>query len=170
MARLAALVAAALILCGVAKVQAQGIESIGEFGAWRAYTFFESGNKVCFISSSPQKAEGDYTQRGDIFAMVTHRSGGEGRNVFSYEAGYPYKAESEVSVTVDGKPFKLFTRGGNAWTYDPKSDADLVQAMRAGATMVVKGTSTRDTLTTDTFSLIGFTKAHQAINEACPAE
>ena len=33
--------------------------------------------------------------------------------------------------------------------------------------MVVKGTSSRDTLTTDTYSLIGFTKAYRAIGKAC---
>jgi hypothetical protein len=33
--------------------------------------------------------------------------------------------------------------------------------------MTVKGTSSRDTLTLDTYSLKGFTAAHNAANKAC---
>ena len=39
--------------------------------------------------------------------------------------------------------------------------------MKKGNRMVVKGTSSRGTLTTDTFSLKGFTKAYGAIGKAC---
>ena len=34
--------------------------------------------------------------------------------------------------------------------------------------MVVKGTSSRGTVTTDTYSLRGFTAAYDAISGACP--
>ena len=35
--------------------------------------------------------------------------------------------------------------------------------------MIVQGTSSRGTKTTDTYSLIGFTKAYRAIADACGA-
>jgi hypothetical protein len=41
--------------------------------------------------------------------------------------------------------------------------------MRAGSRLVAKGTSNRDTLTTDTYSLTGFSAAYNAINKACDA-
>ena len=47
------------------------------------------------------------------------------------------------------------------------ADAKLVQSMIRGADMVVQGTSSRGTLTTDTYSLKGFTAAYKAINKAC---
>ena len=40
-------------------------------------------------------------------------------------------------------------------------------AMKGGKAMVVKGTSSRGTLTTDTYSLAGFTAAYAAIGKAC---
>ncbi|MGZ8996253.1 MAG: invasion associated locus B family protein [Rhodospirillales bacterium] len=43
----------------------------------------------------------------------------------------------------------------------------MLDAMRAGRQMVVKGTSTRGTLTTDTYSLNGFSTALQSIDKAC---
>jgi len=39
--------------------------------------------------------------------------------------------------------------------------------MRRGGTLVVKGTSSRGTDTTDRYSLMGFTAAHNAISQAC---
>lgn len=99
--------------------------------------------------------------------MPTHRPGEKVFGEISVEAGYTYKPGSEVEVTIDGQTFKLFTQGGNAWAYDEKADQALVNAMRAGQQMVVKGTSTRGTLTTDTYSLTGFTAAMQSIDKAC---
>ena len=46
----------------------------------------------------------------------------------------------------------------------------MVEAMRRGATMIVEGISSRGTHTKDTYSLTGFTAAHNAINEACKVE
>ena len=39
--------------------------------------------------------------------------------------------------------------------------------MKAGSDLTVRGTSTRDTFSLDTFSLLGFTAAHQAMVQAC---
>ena len=54
-----------------------------------------------------------------------------------------------------------------AWAPDTTSDQRMVAAMKAGSVMVVQGTSARGTLTKDTYSLKGFTKAHSTISEAC---
>jgi hypothetical protein len=43
----------------------------------------------------------------------------------------------------------------------------MVKGMRAGNAMIMEGTSSRDTKTRDTYSLGGFTAAHNAINKAC---
>jgi invasion protein IalB len=50
---------------------------------------------------------------------------------------------------------------------DKDADKKLVQAMVKGSTMVVQGTSARGNNTKDTYSLSGFTRAYQAIRQAC---
>jgi hypothetical protein len=40
--------------------------------------------------------------------------------------------------------------------------------MKRGNQLVFKGTSARGTLTTDTYSLLGFSKALARLNQACP--
>lgn len=146
---------------------AQTPELIGNYGDWSAYSFSEDGNMVCYMVSQPKKAEGNYSRRGDIFALVTHRPGQDTKNVFSYITGYTYKKDSDVTVNVNGNTHTLFTEKDMAWTPDQSSDNRLAEDIRRGSTMVVKGTSSRGTLTTDTFSLKGSGAAHDAISKAC---
>ncbi|MEM9469949.1 MAG: invasion associated locus B family protein [Pseudomonadota bacterium] len=140
---------------------------LGTHGDWTAYTFKENGKTVCYMASQPQKAEGNYTKRGDIYALVTHRPSEKTRDVFSYITGYPYKAGSEVTIKANGRTFKLFTQDDTAWTPDANTDRSLAESIRKGSSMVVKGTSKRGTLTTDTFSLKGSGKAYEAITKTC---
>ena len=146
---------------------AQEVEYIDSFRDWHAFQYTENGNKVCYIASRPKREEGDYTQRGDVFVLVTHRPSERSRDVVSFITGYTYRSGSEVEVTIGGRTFTLFTSDDTAWARDTATDQALVEAMVRGSDMVVRGTSSRGTLTTDTYSLLGFTAAREAINEAC---
>ena len=154
-------------LISLQTAQAQEARLIGTYGDWSAYVFTEAGNKVCFMASQPVKDVGDYTQRGDIFALITHRPGEGTRNVFSYIAGYTYQDGSDVNISVNGKNFVLFTQDDTAWTPDATSDNNLSEAIRKGSNLTVKGTSSRGTRTTDTYSLKGSGKAHEVISKEC---
>ncbi len=147
--------------------QAQGIELVGTFGDWSAFQYSEDGNPTCYMSSEPSKASGDYTKRGDVFAFVTHRPAEKRIGEVSIVAGYPYQKDSAVEVAIGKQTFELFTQDDGAWARDEARAKKLVQAMRKGNKMVVKGTSARGTLTTDTYSLRGFTKSYRAIGKAC---
>jgi hypothetical protein len=158
---------AALAWPGAGLALAQDIQNLGKFGDWRAYAYDEKGEKACYIASQPEKNEGEYKKRGEIYAMVTHRPADKVRDEVSLAAGYRYKTETRVKVSVDGKTFELFPHEDTAWVPDSAGDRKLVAAMRAGKTMVVLGTSSRGTATKDTYSLLGFTKAYQAASKAC---
>lgn len=139
---------------------------LGAFGDWEAYRDAREG--FCYAGSKPVKQEGRYTQRGDAFILVTHRPKEKSFDVVSFDAGYVYKDGSEVAVTIGLQSFTLFGQGEQAWARDGNGDAQLVKAMRAGSMLVVKGTSSRGTPTTDTYSLKGVSAALDAINKACP--
>lgn len=147
-------------------------KSLGAFKAWEAYTFDEDGKTVCVVWGKPDKEEGDYTKRGDVRVFIAHRVWTRPKRVneVSFEIGYPFKKDSEATVSVDGKAFELFTDGDTAWNRAAQDDAAMVRAMRAGKQMIVTGVSGRGTKTKDTYSLFGFTAAHNAINKACKAK
>lgn len=119
------------------------------------------------MASTPKKAEGNYSSRGKIYALITHRPAEGTKNVFSYITGYSYKEGSEVTVQIGSDKFTLFTQDETAWAPDAETDNRLVQAIRGGTTMMVKGTSARGTVTTDVYGLKGSGDAHDAISKEC---
>ena len=146
---------------------AAAIETLGTFQDWTAYKTSQGGKHICYMAAAPKKDEGNYSKRGDILTMVTHRPSSKSFNVISIHAGYKYKKGSTAEVTIGGAKFTLFTNAETAWANDTADDKALVRNMRAGANMIVRGKSWRGTNTKDTYSLLGFPAALRAINKAC---
>ncbi len=147
---------------------AQEPQAIAAYKDWSAFAYSDDQGRTCFIASQPKDSRGNYTQRGDVWALVTHRSPGRERDRLSILAGYRYLEGAPVTVTIDDKTFTLFTENETAWASSNEDERALVAAMKAGVEMVVKGQSWRPTPTTDRFSLLGFTAAYEAIGTACP--
>ncbi len=103
------------LMAGAAPARAQGIERLGDFTDWSAFRFEENGKPACYVASQPKTDVGDYTNRGKIYAIVTHRPAEKRTGEVSLQAGYTYKEDSEVKVAVDKKGLTLFTDGENAW-------------------------------------------------------
>ena len=142
-------------------------KEIGQHGDWTAYMFMENNNKVCYMVSKPKKSEGNYSKRGDVFALVTHRPAEKSKNVFSYIAGYPYKSGSDATLIVNNQNFRLFTQDDSAWAPDQATDNKITDAIKRGSSLVVKGASARGTETVVTFGLSGSTSAYKAISAEC---
>ncbi len=156
-----------ILALGAAGAWAQEAEHIGTFGDWDAIKNQEGGQTFCYIATAPKKAQGKYTKRGKVYVTVTHWPGEKRFDEIGFRAGYTLKQDSLVKVTIGSFAMDLRTEGGWAWTSDAKQDKALVRAMKGGSSMVVKGTSSRGTLTTDTYSLTGITAAYNAMGEAC---
>ena len=143
-------------------------QDLGQFRDWWAHRFTEEGSHVCTMWSQPEKAEGKYTRRGEIFALVSHRPADKQTGVVWFEMGYPFASGKKLSVSIDGgKPVLLPVSNSIAEHGSPKVNRALVQKMRSGNKMVVTGRSRRGTRTIDTYSLSGFTASYKAISKAC---
>ncbi len=145
---------------------AQDAKRIGQHGDWDAYTRGTGNSQFCYMVSKPKTASLQ-SRRGEIFFLVWHRPGPKEFDVVQVDIGYPFKEASEVEVRIGGDSWSLFTKDESAWTYKPADDQALVGALRKGARMTVKGTSSRNNPTTDSYSLKGTSAAHAAINKAC---
>jgi len=142
-------------------------KELAKFNDWSAFAEGEGKNLACMAVSKPKKAEGNYSRRGDVFAIVTHLPGQNKWNEFSIVAGYNYQPNSNPDVTIGDMKFQLFTSGSRAWSFSPSEDEKIVKFLKNSMKMKVVGTSSRGTITSDTYSLVGFSKAYQKINEAC---
>ena len=136
---------------------------------WGAYRYDNDGSRICFVSSVPTKSKGKYDpdNRGDIRIFVSHGPGKAERDVVQVIAGYRYKAQSDVTLSIDGKSFKLFTLEDRAYAESEEDDDAMITAMKRGTKMSIVGTSSRGTVTTDTYSLSGFTRTKSIIDKTC---
>jgi len=162
----AALILVSLML-GSGPARAADQKLIAGYTDWDALAYDEKSGKVCYMASSPQKSDGKYSERSNIYFLVTNRKAEKSIGVVSVIAGYVYKKESSVKLKIGGKEFELFTNDDKAWAFNNKDDKDMVKAMKRGQKMLVTGTSASDTTTADTYSLAGFSAAYDAIGKAC---
>ncbi len=157
-----------LTIATVSAAEAAQPQVLGEYGDWTAWTYNESGNLICYMSSTPKKDEGKYTKRGDIFVIITHRPAEKSFDEVSFMAGYTFKSGAPMTVKIGNKTFKnTFTEGDKAWMVSNTEDKNLIAEMKRGSRMIVDGTSSRGTATKDTYSLKGFTSAYNAITAKC---
>jgi Invasion associated locus B (IalB) protein len=148
-------------------VLAQTPEFLGSHRDWNVYAFTEDGQKICYMASEPKKQEGNYTRRGNPAVLVTRRPGPRAVDEVSVQPGYTFLEGSEVDVTIGNRKFALFTRGDHAWTKSEEEDEALIAEMKRGSDMTVRGTSTKETYSLDTYSLLGFTAGYEAMVGAC---
>jgi hypothetical protein len=142
--------------------------SIGTFKDWDAFTYRAKDSRVCYVFSAPKKTEAAKKVRRDpIFFMITHMPGRNVKGQISTIIGYPFKESSKVQVSIDDRTFELYTEGDMAWAGLPETDAEILKAIKSGASLRVIGTSSRGTVTTDTYSLDGISAAIDKIDATC---
>jgi len=148
-------------------ILAQEPKFINVYNDWYVFTIKQNNNNVCFLTSKASKSEGAYSKRGDVLFIVTHRPAEKSLGVINFRTGYSFKKDMDAIITINNNEFYLFTQGSDGWAKDSKTDKLIVTAMIRGSKMQIKGISSRGTMTTDTFSLSGFTAAYKAASKAC---
>lgn len=148
---------------------AQGAATrVEQFKDWGAYVFNDPNRgKMCFAVSQPKDMEPKNVNRDPVYFFVTTRPREAVREEVNVITGYPYKEGSKTTIQVGSDTFTLYTSGDGAWLENAAEEARLVDAMRRGSSMVIRGTSSRGTLTVDTYSLSGVTAATQKALESC---
>jgi hypothetical protein len=156
-----------------ALAQDQGAKQIATHKAWTAWTGSDADGPTCYISAAPdewgpKEIKGKKVNRGPIHFLIIDRKGLGTKNEVQTLAGYPFSTEEgSVSATVDGKTYAMVTEGETAWMASEADEPGFVEALKAGSKLVVKGTSSKGNVISDTYSLSGFTAALNEIKKAC---
>jgi hypothetical protein len=142
---------------------------LGQYGEWGAYTATPNGRKVCFAIAKPAAAETKPPDRprNQPYMFISTRPADKVTNEVSIVVGYSFKTSSEATAQVGGTTFQLYTQGDGAWIKNAAEEAHMIDAMRAGDSALVKGTSAKGTESTDTYSLKGLTEALDRIAQEC---
>jgi invasion protein IalB len=142
---------------------------LGQYGDWGAYTASPGGNKVCFALAKPKttKTEPEGRKRDPSYVFVSTRPADKVKNEVSVIIGYPFKTNSDATAEIGTAKFAMYTQNDGAWIKNAGEEARMVDAMRKGADLMVKGTSGRGTQSTDQYSLKGLAQALDKIEQEC---
>jgi len=141
--------------------------SYGKGKAWQAQEYDDAGSKVCFMFSNPIATKPKGLNRDSHSLMITNYTVDNTKHEASIETGFPFKPNSSVELIIGSNQYKFFTLETRAWLADDENVKQMIKDMKNGARVKVKSISSRGTKVTDTYSLIGFTKALAAIDKAC---
>jgi hypothetical protein len=142
---------------------------LGQYGDWGAYAANPGGRKVCFALAKPASSQTKPPNRprDQAYAFVSTRPAEKVKDEVSIIIGYQFKPNTEAKAEIGSASFAMYTQADGAWIKNAAEEARLVEAMRKGSDMVVKGTSGRGTETTDTFSLRGLAQALDRAAQEC---
>ena len=152
-----------------ARAQADQPTLLGSYGDWGAYSATPAGKKVCFALSKPKSSTTNPPgrKRDPAFLFVSTRPAENVRNEVSVIIGYPFKEASDATAEIGTAKFAMYTQKDGAWIKNMAEEARMLDAMRKGSDITVKGTSARGTSSTDQFSLKGLAQALERADQAC---
>jgi invasion protein IalB len=142
---------------------------LGQYGDWGAYTASPGGKKVCFALGKPKttKTEPAGRKRDPAYVFISSRPAEKVKNEVSIIIGYPFKPESDATAEIGSAKFAMYTQNDGAWIKNVAEETRMVDAMRKGADLTVKGTSGRGTQSTDEYSLKGLSQALDKVEQEC---
>ncbi len=142
---------------------------LGQYGEWGAYTASPGGKKLCFAIAKPTSSQTNPPDRprNPTYVFISSRPAEKVSNEVSIIIGYPFKPGTEASAAVGSTTYALYTQQDGAWIKNAAEEAQMVDAMRAGQSAVVKGVSAKGTQSSDTFSLKGLAQALDRVGQEC---
>jgi hypothetical protein len=142
---------------------------LGQFGDWGAYTASPGGKKVCFALAKPanSKTTPPNRPRDPAYMFISSRPAEKVRDEVSIIFGYGFKPNADASIEISGAAYAMYTQADGAWVKNAAEETRLVDAMRKGADLTVKGTSAKGTASTDVYSLRGLPEALNRVGQEC---
>jgi invasion protein IalB len=142
---------------------------VATYGDWGVYQANSGGRKVCFALSNPVSAttEPPNRPRDPAYLFISTRPAEGARNEPSVIMGYPHRADTDATAEIGPDKYAMQTQNDNAWLKNPAEEPRMIEAMRKGSELVVKGVSSRGTRTTDRYSLKGLGQALDRVGQEC---
>jgi invasion protein IalB len=142
---------------------------LGQYGDWGAYSALPGGRKVCFSIAKPKSSQTTPAgrKRDQAYVFVSDRPAENVRNEVSVIIGYPFKASTDASAEIGNDKFAMYTLNDGAWIKNVAEEARMVDAMRKGSDLTVKGVSGHGTESTDQYSLKGLSQALDRATQEC---
>lgn len=143
---------------------------LGQYGDWNAYAATPpGGRKVCFALAKPTNSSTSPPNRprDPAYLFVSSRPAEKVKDEVSIIFGYGLKPNTDANIEVSGATYAMLTQADGAWVKNAAEEARLVETMRKGQDLTVKGMSARGTASTDVYSLKGLPQALDRVGQEC---
>jgi invasion protein IalB len=142
---------------------------LGQYGDWGAYFATPGGKKLCFTIAKPKTSQTNPVgrKRDPAWLFVSDRPAENVRNEVSVIIGYPFKTSADATAEIGTAKFAMYTMNDGAWIKNVAEEARMVDAMRKGSDLIVKGMSGHGTESTDQYTLKGLSQALDRADQEC---
>jgi hypothetical protein len=142
---------------------------LGQYADWGAYAASPGGKKLCFALGKPKTSQTNPAgrKRDPAYVFISTRPTENVKNEISVVIGYPFKPNADASAEIGTAKFAMYTQNDGAWIKNVAEETRMVDAMRKGGDLTVKGVSGHGTQSTDLYSLKGLSQALDRADQEC---
>jgi hypothetical protein len=140
---------------------------LASYGDWGVFVAEGEKSKTCYALATPKERAPAGLKRDPAYVFIANRPGENVREEVSIIMGFPMK-EGSGRAEIAGSGFALIAKGANAWIKNQAEEAKFVDALRKGAKLIVKASSLKGHVTTDSYSLAGLAQALERVEKECP--
>jgi invasion protein IalB len=146
------------------QAQAMLLETAGK---WQAFSSQQGRNKVCYALSKAETRLPANLKDVEGLLFVSSRPAEGVRNEISLVMNFDLKEGVEHQAIIGDERFALVAKGQNMWLKNPAEEPRMLDSLRKGSSLEIKGTSKRGNPTSDKYSLAGITQIVKRAEEAC---
>jgi len=140
---------------------------LASYGDWGVFLAQGEKSKTCYALATPKDRAPHGLQRDPAYVFISNRPGENVREEVSIIMGFPMK-EGGGRAEIAGSGFALIAKGANAWIKNQAEEGKFVDALKKGSKLIVKASSLRGHVTTDSYSLAGLAQALERVEKECP--
>ncbi len=149
------------------QVQAEVVKKMGKHKDWETYIIKSDTSKICFAQSMPVLQAPKNNLR-DARLFITFRPSENITNEVSITAGYEFNKQNKITAISGKYKYKFdISQEGFAWISDNRQEKKMINTMKKGSRIMIKGYNEKGSQTIDHYSLLGFTKAYNATKANC---
>jgi hypothetical protein len=136
-------------------------------GKWQAFSSQQGRSKICYALTKAEARIPANLKDVDGLLFVSSRPSEGVRNEISFVMNFDLKEDVEHQAIIGNERFALVAKGQNMWLKNPAEEGRMLDALRRGAGLEIKGTSKRGNPTSDKYSLAGLNQTVKRAEDAC---
>ncbi|WID94321.1 hypothetical protein QO058_15755 [Bosea vestrisii] len=136
-------------------------------GKWQAFSSQQGRSKICYALSKAETRIPANLKDVEGLLFISSRPGEGVRNEISLVMNFDLKEDVEHQAIIGSDRFALVAKGQNVWLKNPAEEGRMLDALRKGAGLEIKGTSKRGNATSDKYSLAGISQIVKRAEDAC---